>query len=418
MNKIKEFFKGDTFKKLRKRVPLGVVIGICVLPVLLTILFYILRLNESIMYWVAVNISTPIRGFMALISSVYPFSITEILLTFAVIWLIYYLIKTISIVSRKREKLKVLSKRILLVFVLSLYAWSIFSWLWSSGYHATGFAKRNNLTNDGVAIEELIALTQHFAEKANEFAPEVKRNSTGSFHENRNELFTTSTTVYKNIAAEFPELNKRLFRPKPMLYSWLMSRTAYSGMYFALTGEANINNMIHGSILPSTLAHEQAHHLGIFSEDEANLVSILACIQSDDVVFAYSGYIKGLNYLLSALYEAEVYIGREAPETALEINYIREEILESLAYEVKLDRWENYEFWQSQKTVDTGVGFVDTALTAVTDVVKDTVDTAYDGYLKAQRQELGIRSYGACVDLLVEYYKTNNIINIDGHDGS
>ena len=31
--------------------------------------------------------------------------------------------------------------------------------------------------------------------------------------------------------------------------------------------------------------------------------------------------------------------------------------------------------------------------------------TVYDSYLKHNDQELGIKSYGACVDLLVEYYK-------------
>ena len=36
--------------------------------------------------------------------------------------------------------------------------------------------------------------------------------------------------------------------------------------------------------------------------------------------------------------------------------------------------------------------------------VEDAAKSVYDGYLKSQGQEQGIKSYGACVDLIVEYY--------------
>ena len=69
-----------------------------------------------------------------------------------------------------------------------------------------------------------------------------------------------------------------------------------------------------------------------------------------------------------------------------------------------MDWREHQEFWQSQRRVETGVGFVDSFLTSVTVTISDAVDAVYDEYLKSQSQELGIRSYGACVDLLVEYF--------------
>ena len=404
LDKLKVIFSRETLRKIKAKIPIGVVIGISILPVILTILFYILRLNENAMYWVTINISAPVRGFMAMITSVYPFSMTELVIAFAVIWLFYYVIKTIAVVSRRRNKIKVLSKRLLLVVVLSLYVWNIFCWLWVSGYHAPGFADRYDFVRDGVSTEDLMAITKHFADMANELAPQVMRNENGGFAENRSNLFNVSPSIYHNISSEFPSLKNRLYRPKPMIFSWLMSRTGYSGMYFALTGEANINNMIHGSSLPSTLSHEHAHHLGIFSEDEANFVSIVACIKSDNIVFAYSGYLKGLGYFLRALNEAEYYASLESPEIAYEIASFKEEVIQSLVFEVQLDRWENFLFWTSQRTVDTGINFIDTTLTAVTEAVRDTVDAVYDGFLRAQRQELGLRSYGACVDLLVEYF--------------
>ena len=406
----REIFSKDMLLKLKARIPIGVVIGVSAFPAVLLILFYILRPSETAMYWVSQNISAPIRAFLAMVTSVYPFSVTELLIAFAIIWLIYYLIKTIAVVSRKRNKLKVLSKRVLLVTVLSLHIWNMFCWLWISGYHAPGFASRYDFNRDGVAIEDLVLVTRHFAERANELAPQIARDSSGSIIENRASMYSASVNIYRNISREFPSLSGRLYRPKPMIFSFLMSRTGYSGMYFALTGEANINNQIHRSILPAILAHEHAHHLGIFSEDEANFVAILACITSGNVVFAYSGYLKGLNYFIRALTEASHYALLYSQEASKEIIEIRDEILESLIFEVRLDRWENANFWHSQRTVNTGVGFVDTALTAVNNVLRDTVNNVYDRFLKAQRQELGLRSYGACVDLLVEYFITRTDI--------
>ena len=391
--------------KPKRKIPLGILIAICALPAASTVLFYILRLNQEVMAWFSVSISAPIRRFMAMLTSVFPFSIVELLITAGIIWLIIHIIKTIIATVHSGRKLRVLSKRLLVVAVLALYFWSGFCWLWNSGYHAPGFGERNGFHREGVAVEELLATAAFFAEKANELAPLVSRDAEGSFDENRSALFSDSTGIYHNIAAEFPCLGGKLYRPKPMLFSWVMSRTGYTGMYFALTGEANINNMMPGAGLPATLAHEHAHHLGVFAEDEASFIGILACVKSDDVVFAYSGYLAGLNYLLRAM---SVAIARADSELLFdlsgEIRSAQSEILDSLVFEVRRDRWDSYEFWQSQRTVNTGITIIDSALTAVTETVSDAVDAVYDSFLKSQNQELGLQSYGACVDLLVEYF--------------
>ena len=36
--------------------------------------------------------------------------------------------------------------------------------------------------------------------------------------------------------------------------------------------------------------------------------------------------------------------------------------------------------------------------------MEDAAEEMYDSFLKSNDQELGIRSYGACVDLLVHYF--------------
>jgi len=389
------FFSRVKRTKPKFKLPLAALISICALPVVLTIMFYALRSNTGAMGWTDNNIAVPVRGFLGLLSSVYPFSMMEVLCTVAGVGLIYYLIMTGMVTARRRGKLKILAKRLLAVVVAALYIWSLFCWLWNSGYHAPGFAEKNGFTGDGVKLEELIAVTWMFAEKANELSSLVDRDEDGKYIADRRGMFAASTDIFHDIIDEFPDLDGRVYRPKAMMFSWLMSRTGYTGIYFALTGESNININAPGYLMPATVAHEQAHQLGVFAEDEANFIGIVACLSSGNPVFEYAGYMLGLTHLLNAVMSEDF-------DAWLEI-------YASLSADVMKDRWENHDYWLSQKSVNTGVGFLDTVLTAVTETVSDTVDTIYDGYLKAQKQELGIRSYGACVDLLVEHFAVRDL---------
>ena len=372
------------------KLPLGVKIAICVLPVILTGLFYALRSVSSVMNWAALYVSAPLRGFSSMLSSIYPFSVTEVLIVAAVVWFIYYIVKTIMVTVRRRGKLKILAKRMLPVAVAALYIWGSFCWLWNSGYRATGFGEKYGFVSGGVSVHDLSAVTRLFAEKANELAPLMQRDEEGSYLEDRRAMFTASTGVYHNLSSEFPSLNGKLYKPKSMMFSWFMGRMGYSGNYLALTGEANINTRAPSSTMPCTVAHEHAHQLGVFAEDEANFVGIAACVTSGNTVFEYAGYLTGLMYLLPALYGDD-------SEAWKEINT-------SLSSDVRKDLQDYYDYWDSQRIVETGVKFLNNILTSVTITMSDAVDSVFDGYLKSQDQELGIKSYGACIDLLVEYF--------------
>ena len=379
--KIKYWFRDHV------RIPLGVTIAICVFPVILTAFFYALRSSKESMDWVVAYFSAPIRSVFGLLSSIYPFALMEILCTAAVIFLVYYIVKSIRDTSRRREKWKLLGKRLLPILVVAFYLWGLFCWLWNSGYHATGFADRYGFSNEGIAREDLVVVTQYFADRANELSVMVERDDDGRYIEDRRLMFAESTGIYRNISLEFPSLQGRLYAPKPMLYSWLMSITGYSGMYFALTGEAMINTQPPGTYMPFTVAHEHAHQLGIFAEDEANFVGIAACVTSDNLTFEYAGYMAGLNYLLNALPAEEWLI-----------------IFDSLSDNVLFDRYESSYFWATRTSVYTGINFLDRFLTTVAETTNDAINTIYDGFLRSQNQELGLLSYGACVDLLVEYF--------------
>jgi len=380
----------------RIKAPRGVIIAVCVLPVVITALFYILRGFPQVMGWASLNISAPVRGFMGMLTGVYPFSIMEILIIAVIIAFIYYTVSSIMQTVHRRGKLKILGKRLLPLLVAAFYVWGIFCWLWNVGYHAPGFAQRNGFTGQSVNVHNLTEVTRVFAQRANELSLLVERDDEGNYVGNRRQIFAESMYVFENISEEFPCLGGRIYRPKPMMFSWLMSRAGYGGVYFALTGEANINTQPPYVLMPSTVAHEHAHTLGVFAEDEANFVAIVAGITSENVVFEYAGYMLGLMYLLPALADA-------APEA-------RNEIASSLSPQVLRDWREVSDFWQAQRTVDTGIQFVDTIMTTLTQALRESVDTVYDAFLRANDQEMGLMSYGACIDLIIEYFVTRELI--------
>ena len=388
------------------RIPLGVTIAVCVLPVILTGLFYALRSSTEVMDFAVRYISAPVRGFLGLLSSIYPFSLMEIIGTVAGIFLIYYIIKAFRDSLRRREKWKILGKRLLPVLVVACYLWGLFCWLWNSGYHATGFAARYNFSSDGIARDDLIVVTQMFADRASELSAQVERDADGSILSHRRDVFAESMYIYRNISEEFPSLNGRLYAPKPMLYSWLMSITGYGGMYFALTGEAMINTQVPISGMPALVAHEHSHRLGVFAEDEASFVGILACVKSENTFFEYSGYLEGLNYLLHAIMRSDNFLSSGISDEWLDI-------MSGLSANVRRDRHERAEFWSTRTTSNIGIDFLDRFFTNVAETANDAVNAVYDGFLRSQNQELGIRSYGACVDLLVEYFIADALVYWD-----
>ena len=54
------------------------------------------------------------------------------------------------------------------------------------------------------------------------------------------------------------------------------------------------------------MCHELAHIRGYIYEDEANFIAFLACVESDDVAFQYSGYLSVLNYVANDLYKTRL----------------------------------------------------------------------------------------------------------------
>jgi hypothetical protein len=149
-----------------------------------------------------------------------------------------------------------------------------------------------------------------------------------------------------------------------------MSHADILGVFFPLTMESNINVDAPFFLLPAAMVHELAHQSGFIREDEANFISYLACKQSDEPIFLYSGLFLAFRYSIFALKEVN-------PEFS-------SEVMSSLSHAVLRDIAQNEQY-----------------LTQYKGIISNVSNTINDTYLKANNQSDGVNSYGRIVDLLL-----------------
>jgi hypothetical protein len=187
-------------------------------------------------------------------------------------------------------------------------------------------------------------------------------------------------SVYDNLSDQFPDLALSHRQAKPLVCSRLQSILGYTGIYFPFTGEANVNVDQVACLVPATIAHEMGHQRLVASEQECSFLGVMACITCEDVAYQYSGYLMGLIYLVNALQAL-------SPQLAEEV------MRQTFTPELYKDWQDNYDYWDALKT-------------PTREAANEAMDQVYDGYLKQQGQALGLMSYNACVDLLVNYFYT------------
>jgi hypothetical protein len=336
--------------------------------------FYALRANRAVMD-AAAAVSSVVRDGVAALTGLIPFSVFEVGSTIIVIITLIFIVSMLTklIIGRWNPCRAV--KRIMSVAVAYTLIFATFLWLWCSNYFATPFYA-GVLENRVASVEDIKTAAEYFLNGANELADSVPRDEDDHIAADAEEILKRApeSVNFDKIHAIFGRLDRRgTARVKPMLFSELMSRLRYTGIYMALTGESNVNVHTPLGYLPAVAAHELSHSHGVGAEDETNFLGIITAIESDDVLFKYSGYLSGFTYLGNALYDA-------APEAYFEL-YGR------TSAEVLQDMRDNSTFWQRYKENN----------------FTKNVDKAYDSYLKNNGQTQGIKSYGACINLLSEW---------------
>lgn len=323
------------------------------------------------------NIVQPYHRFMGYLCSFVPFSVAELFWAAVVVFCIVYAVRTVIVlVKKKGERIAILWRAVLTYSVLALSIYTAFTGLWGLTYYAQTFEEAENLQTRPISVDELAATTQLFVDKINAAAPLTEHIAPGKLSGDTKAIIEASDTIYDAVEKQFPFLDVPDVKPKPVFFSRIMSAVNFTGFFFPFTGEANLNVDAPECLLPATIAHELSHVRGIAPEQTANFAAILACDTCGDPMYAYSGYLLAYIHLSNALYGA-------SPERW-------EPIARQLCETAQKDLHANNEYWKQFESP-----------------VSKAAESTYSGFLQSYDQTLGVKSYGAVVDLLVAYYGGN-----------
>lgn len=331
------------------------------------------RGNYRLMNYLAVNAVRPAHGFLAELFSVFPFSAAEFIIYVVAGWAVVYLILELVRLALHKDRLKRAYKLLLRLLSLGLGIYALFCLFWGVYYYGDDFMAASGLDSGEISTEQLETVTAYFAALSNRYAGQVQRDENGLYTADRAAILARSPEVFEKIQEKFPCLAGPAVAAKPFMFSKLLSYTDFTGFFFPFTGEANVNTDFPPSLFASTVAHELSHQRGVAKEQEANFVAVMASLEYGDADYCYSACLLAYTHLGNALYSAD----REAWRA----------IYENLDENILKDFAANRGYWAQFETP-----------------VQAVSNTVYEGFLQSYDQELGLKSYGACVDLLVNYY--------------
>ena len=346
-------------------------------------------------------------------TGLFSFSVGEIMLPVGAILLLFTMILSIAIFIiwciksiRKKgiEKVIISSpivKRIIKGFYLFV-AWTalIVSLIMTLNcfilYHASTFSETyfqitdsgDNVDDEYVragqtySLDDLLEVRNFVVEKCNQLALLMERDQNGAVVYEE-DVEAKSVESMQELGKTYSRLKGFYPSPKQLASSDFFSQQYIQGYYFPFSMEANYNKVMGILNMPSTICHELSHLRGYIFEDEANFISYLACVNSEDIFIQYSGYLSVLYYLDNDFYKA---VGKDwnlySQQPAIT------EIVHGDNVFVTEENWEriNKKALISTETVDE-----------VSDVLMDMT-------LKANGVSDGKISYNRVVNLLLQYY--------------
>ena len=250
---------------------------------------------------------------------------------------------------------------------------------WGLAYYKTPIDTQMNLNRENINNQEVINLAQELIDSTNKYR--LALNEVEIKSRNFNGIAQVSATNYQKLADQDPFLNYQTPSIKQAFGSNTLAYMSTSGIYFFPSAEANVNTNNLTFDVPYVMAHEMSHQLGFASEDEANYLGYLSCVQSSNPYFQYSAYYNvGLRTLFKVW---------EIDSTLFKNLYKNLDTL------VKLDRQKDRENWQKYKNP----------------IQEYIIAPIYDVFLKSNGQKQGSRSYDLVIDLLVAERRKRLLVN-------
>jgi hypothetical protein len=395
--------KGKTVNKVKVN-KLIYISGIVIVVLLNTISWH----STSFSDWYVDNVFPLWLGSYARLTSMIPLSVGEIMLALGVLITLILLILVLTNVilkGRYSKQVKGYGTFYAWLFLVVCYVMTLNCFIL---YHCSSFSEKYmaqeneteilvvSASDDATAMvnlletkddrtftkKELATLRDFVVEKCNALAVEIERDEEGvAYYEG--DLIDVARQSMVKMGEEYDQLSGFYVTPKYLKCSGFFSQQSVMGYYFPFSMEANINSVMYITNVAPTVCHELAHTKGFIYEDDANMISFLACINSDDKFLQYCGYLSVLNYVNNDFYES---INKNSNVYK---NHVR--ISDQVADDnIFLTR----ETWQE----------VEKKAIVKTATVKKVSNTLVDTSLKLNGVEEGMLAYDGVVELLLKYY--------------
>ncbi len=282
------------------------------------------------------------------------------------------LIISLIIAIKKKHFIFTFIKWIISLLAAASILYFIFIAGWALNYYRVPLVTTLGYSNQLSTVNELEDLCAELIYDANKVRRNLANNSDGVMRlpYSNIEALKKVPDVYKKISDKYELFAGEYSAPKPVLMSKYMNYTQITGIFIMFTMEPNVNVAVESLLLPSTAVHEAAHQRGFAREDEANFISYLVAREGGDDYFKYSGTLLALINSMNQLYSVD----------AQKYYALRNTYSENINNDLNAHNafWKLYEGPVAEKS----------------EQVNNT-------YLKSNKQEDGVKSYGRMVDLLL-----------------
>ena len=392
---------------MRKRIIIGYLTGLALAGFIL-----LCRLNACVADFYAVSIYPAVSMVFSAVSSVFPFSVNDLVITGSIAAIIAVIISSIRL-GRKAEKGerdgkdgkdgkalmggKAGWKRFLLQeSMLGLWIFVWFYLGWGANYFRSDILTRAGRQWQEFDKEVFAQFLDNYTRQLNESYVEAV-NSGKEGTDNSPEIDTPKGTIkiidktitisksdmseveaaikryYAKVPAQYGLCKPRNWQhPKPMLFNRFQSATGVTGYMGPFCDEFHVSRDVLPQSYPFTFAHEYSHLMGVSSEAEANWWAFDACRTSDNAAIRYSAWYSILGHVWNnaagLLEPAEFGAWKQS---------ILPEIIDELRHE--------QEYWNTKRI-------------PLLDRMQSTV---YNAFLKGNRVSSGMKNYSEVIQIII-----------------
>ncbi len=312
------------------------------------------------------------------ISSLVPFSLTEVLVVVVLpLTIVFLAVRAIfKIIKNRQDRLKRFFNGLNRVaWVLTIFL-LVFMLMHGFNYSRLPAAEIFNLPVKERPADDLAATANWLTKEAALLRENLSEDEHGVFvlSGSIEETMLDVNAAYDAAEVDWPVLRGHSIRPKGVLLSHYWSYTGITGVYNPFLVEANVNIDQPAYSLPDTIAHEVAHTRGFAREDEANFVAFLTGMYSQNSDYRYSVMLDTWIRITNRLYTAD----KEAYE----------QVASGLTDAMRRDLTAGSLYWKQFEGP-----------------VQEVSDQANNFYLQANMQSDGVASYGRMIDLVLAWFE-------------